>query len=143
MADRFGQGQISVATVHRRIRELSDEIFKLEAQRAALEALLRESAQSQQQEGGFGLSGDGAVAHRSVLQGDEAQDKLGPRKAIEAYVASNPGKTVTEIADALEHSVASKARDKRNVLRTTVALLVQSGVLKRVEARIYDKEHAM
>ena len=64
----------------------------------------------------------------------------GPREAIIALVSTEPGMTVTEIASRLENQIASGAKDKKNVIRTTAANLVKTGELERSEAGgVYPK----
>lgn len=67
---------------------------------------------------------------------------LPPREAIRRAIEERPGLTPTEIAALLEHKIDSRATDRRNVLRTTVAKLVHEGLIVRDgQNRCFPADH--
>ncbi|MBL4591831.1 MAG: hypothetical protein JKY96_07715 [Phycisphaerales bacterium] len=55
----------------------------------------------------------------------------GVREGIANLLDEQPGLTATVVAETLENQVASRAKDKKNVIRTTLAKMVNEGVVQR------------
>jgi len=68
--------------------------------------------------------------------------RLRPTQAVLMAIREEQGLTPTQVADKMANRVDSRAKDRRNVLRTTAHKLVSDGVLRRYENRLYwNKEH--
>ncbi len=55
----------------------------------------------------------------------------GAREGIANLLDEHPDLTATKVAEALENQIASRAKDKKNVIRTTLAKMVNEGVVMR------------
>lgn len=106
---------IPLSALRSRRAEIDEQIRRLKIERDLLDSLMQ---------GAVPITSNGAV-----------KEGPGPREAILSLLEERPGLTATEIAEELEPVVASKATDRKNVLRTTVAKLVGEGVLSRDEER--------
>ena len=80
-----------------------------------------------------GAPGKTAGGKRRVSQSvqPDSADRLRPSQAIVVLLSKTPGLTTLEVIDALEHTVASTAKNIRHNIRTTLFNLVKRGTLVR------------
>src|SRR5882762_376590 len=123
------------SAIRSRLNAIARTLSDLHAEQKSLESLLKYSVPV----GGAVAVGPAVrLEQGGLIDGVEVQ--LTPRDAILRYVGENPGRTPTEIADALIGRVATKSKDVRNVLRTTVAKMAGTGQFRKESGnRIFPK----
>jgi|GEM_PF-2868750 len=118
---------IPLAEISRRIAEIDEKLAcvdRLKVERDVLAGLLVAAGESTP-------NGSDPLTYETDGGIVVTDRRPGPTESIIALLKARPGLRPSEIAEALHHRIASAARDRRNVLRTTAAKLVNDGVLRR------------
>lgn len=131
------------SAIDERLREISTQIERLEAEREALLDLLK----SRSVDGGKFAKAVSKKSRRSKREREQIEARLSrhrrptPKKAVRATVRMHPGWRRKQIVDRLEGVVDSDADDVRAVIYTAMRRLEEDGEIVRVDDRVFPADH--
>jgi hypothetical protein len=114
----FTTQAVPLSDLETRLIKIEKEIAALTAKRELLNELLKGSSE--------------VHATKTPVAALQASGP-GVRDGILDLLEVRPGLSATEVAEDLESKIASRAKDKKNVIRTTLAKMVTDGLVARSE----------